>query len=150
MMKYLLFASVATLLLACNKVDVEEQAQIDDEIIQDYLDTYEIVAEKLDNGLYYSIEKAGTGPQPDEYSDVKVAYSGYFTNQGIFDESSDEGVTFNLQNVIEGWRVGIPLFKQGARGTLYIPSALAYGTSGQGSIPPNKVLIFDIHLIEVY
>ncbi|SFT42951.1 FKBP-type peptidyl-prolyl cis-trans isomerase FkpA [Lishizhenia tianjinensis] len=148
-MRFLLFVSLVLVVLSCKKVDPAEQAQIDDEIIQDYLETYEIVAEKLDNGLYYSVEKAGTGPQPTEYSDVLVAYTGYFTNQSVFDESEPEGISFNLQQVIKGWTKGIPLFKQGARGTLYIPSALGYGTSGAGSIPPNKVLIFDIHLIEV-
>lgn len=134
---------------ACKKVEPEEQAKLDDQIIQDYLNTFEIVAEKLDNGLYYSVEKAGTGAQPTESSDVLVAYKGYFVNQSVFDESEPEGITFNLQNVIKGWTKGIPLFKQGARGTLYIPSALGYGEAGSGAIPPNKVLIFDIHLIEV-
>ncbi|MDX1445102.1 FKBP-type peptidyl-prolyl cis-trans isomerase [Lishizhenia sp.] len=149
-MKILMLLSVALVVLSCNKVDPEEQAKIDDQIIQDYLETFEIVAEKLDNGLYYSVEKAGTGEYPTENSDVLVAYKGYFTNESVFDESEPEGVAFNLQQVIEGWKIGIPLFKQGAKGTLYIPSALGYGPSGAGSIPPNRVLIFDIHLIEVY
>lgn len=149
-MRILKISLLLFVFFSCNKFDAEEQARIDDDIINAYLEEIEVEAVKLDNGLYYSVEKAGTGVHPNENSDVRVAYKGYYTNEAVFDESEDIGVDFNLQQVIEGWTIGIPLFKEGARGTLYIPSALAYGEEGRGSIPGNKVLIFDIHLIEVY
>ena len=79
---------------------------------------------------------------------MKVAYKGYFTNCEVFDESTS-GITFNLQQVIEGWTLGIPYFKEGGSGKLLLPSALAYGKKGTSGIPENSVLIFDIDLIEV-
>jgi FKBP-type peptidyl-prolyl cis-trans isomerase FkpA len=51
--------------------------------------------------------------------------------------------------VIRGWQLGIPEFKTGGFGKLIIPSSLAYGPSGSGSIPPNAVLVFDVELIEI-
>jgi FKBP-type peptidyl-prolyl cis-trans isomerase len=51
--------------------------------------------------------------------------------------------------VIPGWTSGIPYFKEGGYGKLLIPSALGYGPSGSGSIPPNTVLVFDVKLIQV-
>jgi len=78
-----------------------------------------------------------------------VAYTGYYTNGEIFDGSNAQGITFNLNGVIDGWRIGIPYFKEGGSGKLLIPSALGYGPNGGGSVPANSVLIFDIELIEV-
>jgi FKBP-type peptidyl-prolyl cis-trans isomerase FkpA len=80
---------------------------------------------------------------------VRVAYKGYFVDGSVFDESSEQGISFNLQQVIKGWTEGIPLFKEGGNGILLIPSALAYGTKDKGSVPANSVLLFDVKLIEV-
>jgi FKBP-type peptidyl-prolyl cis-trans isomerase len=51
--------------------------------------------------------------------------------------------------VISGWTEGIPKFKEGGVGKLFLPSALAYGEQGTNGIPSNSVLVFDIHLIDV-
>jgi FKBP-type peptidyl-prolyl cis-trans isomerase FkpA len=116
----------------CNK-KAEKQAEEDDRLIQEYLQENGLVATKAASGLYYIIDQQGTGPECNQSSDVRVAYTGYFLDGQIFDGSDQQGVTFNLGGVIEGWRLGIPSFREG----------------GTGSIPPNSVLIFDIHLIEV-
>lgn len=144
----LLVASVAMLTAGCNK-KAEKQAEEDDRLIQQYLSENNLMATKAPSSLYYIIDQQGTGPACDASSDVRVAYTGYFLDGQIFDGSDQQGITFNLSGVIEGWRLGIPNFREGGTGKLLIPSALGYGTSGTGNIPPNSVLIFDIHLIEV-
>jgi FKBP-type peptidyl-prolyl cis-trans isomerase FkpA len=101
------------------------------------------------SGLYYVDEETGTGKNPNPSSTVRVAYSGYFIDGQVFDESNLEGITFGLNQVIQGWTMGIPFFKEGGRGKLLIPSELAYGSSPRSGIPANSVLIFDIHLIDV-
>lgn len=101
------------------------------------------------SGLHYIIEEGGQGNNPLPSSTVRVAYKGYFTNGTIFDESSAEGIVFPLNRVIRGWTEGIPLFEEGGKGKLIIPSRLAYGTTGTRGIPPGAVLVFDIHLIEI-
>jgi FKBP-type peptidyl-prolyl cis-trans isomerase FkpA len=123
--------------------------EIDNEIILKYIADNNLDAMNIGSGLYYVNEQTGTGENPDPSSTVRVAYRGYFTNGEVFDESSSAGVTFGLNQVIQGWRMGIPFFKEGGRGMLLIPSGLAYGDSNRPGIPPNSVLIFDIHLIEV-
>ncbi len=145
----LLISSSVLFLAGCNKKSAEEQAAIDDQLIQDYLIANNLVAEKDPSGLYYIIDQQGTGPECNSNSDVRVAYTGYYTNGEIFDGSNAQGITFNLNGVIDGWRIGIPYFKEGGSGKLLIPSALGYGPNGGGSVPANSVLIFDIELIEV-
>lgn len=99
--------------------------------------------------MYYIVEEVGTGEAPTFSDNVTVAYKGYFTNGSVFDESNADGITFNLQQVIAGWTEGITYFNEGGSGKLLIPSRLAYGNSGRGSIPGGAVLIFDINLIAV-
>jgi FKBP-type peptidyl-prolyl cis-trans isomerase FkpA len=51
--------------------------------------------------------------------------------------------------VIRGWDQGIVGMKVGGMRTLMIPSSLAYGDRGNGTIPPNAALVFDIELLGV-
>ena len=64
-----------------------------------------------------------------------------------------EAIAFQLGvgQVIQGWDEGIMGLRQGARARLFIPSTMAYGSHGTGNglIPANAVLIFDIELVDV-
>ena len=146
---------IPTLLLllvfvSCTAKKAEKQAQTDDAILQQYIQENGLTAQKTASGLYYVIENPGTGLPCNSNSYVKVSYKGYFTDGVVFDESDAQGISFNLNGVIEGWTEGIPYFKEGGNGKLLIPSALGYGTSGNSSIPANTVLIFDVKLIDVF
>jgi FKBP-type peptidyl-prolyl cis-trans isomerase FkpA len=149
MKRILLFLLVAVTSLHCKKDGDQSQTEIDNEIILQYIADNELDAMNIGSGLYYVNEETGTGENPDPSSTVRVAYSGYFTNGTVFDESNAEGITFGLNQVIQGWTMGIPFFKEGGSGKLLIPSELAYGSSPRSGIPANSVLIFDIHLIDV-
>jgi len=148
-MKLISFILLSLLFLGCSKKRAAEQAKMDDELIQTYLSTHQITASKLASGLYYRVENQGSGVGCNSNSTVRVAYKGYFTSGEVFDQSDNTGITFNLQQVISGWTEGIPQFKVGGNGQLFIPSAMAYGKNGTQGIPPNSVLIFDITLKEV-
>lgn len=117
--------------------------------IELYLQENNINANKTEQGLYYLIEEEGTGESPTANSNVTVAYKGYLLNGTVFDESSSTGISFNLNQVISGWTLGIPLFKEGGKGKLFIPPSLGYGNQAIGSIPPDSALVFDINLISV-
>lgn len=146
-MKYLLFLPVLLFLLSCNKDD-NPQADIDDQIIRDYLSENNIDATKHSSGLYYTITVEGAGEHPSANSTVTVRYKGYLTDGTVFDQTQGtETATFGLTSLIEGWKIGIPLLKKEGKGTFYIPSGLGYGSRATGSIPANSVLIFEIDLI---
>ncbi len=101
----------------------------------------------------------GTGKEAVEGSTVVVHYTGWLyepntgTKRGAqFDSSSGrEPFSFPLGagQVIPGWDAGVQGMKVGGKRTLIIPSALGYGSSGAGPIPPNANLIFDVELLEV-
>ena len=124
---------------------------IDLEVIQAYIAANNLDAVEGPEGLYYVIDQEGTGAHPTETSNVTVHYEGSLTNGRVFDSSFDRGLpaTFSLQQVIRGWTIGIPLFKEKGGGKLILPSRLAYGSNPPPGIPSNSVLIFDVNLIEV-
>ncbi len=162
-MKCLSVLTVFLLMLSCSLNDVadvteqppvniltEEDVRINnEEEIAEFININNLEAQKTDTGLYYIITEEGTGDQPTPTDDVTVGYRGYFTNGDVFDQGTESGLEINLQDVIEGWTEGIPLFKEGGRGMLLIPSHLGYGLNGFSTIPGGAVLIFDIHLIAV-
>ncbi|MCR8666408.1 FKBP-type peptidyl-prolyl cis-trans isomerase [Aestuariibaculum sp. M13] len=114
--------------------------------IQEYLTENEIIAQSTDSGLYYTITEEGTGTYPTSTDNVTITYSGYLLNGEIFGESTVSGESFDLDKVIEGFTEGIPYFKEGSKGTLFIPAHLGYGNFDNYPIPGGSVLIFDIEL----
>jgi len=102
-------------------------------------------------GLQYEVLTQGTGLQPKPADTVEVHYEGKLTDGTVFDSSIQRGQTasFRLDQVIAGWTEGLQLMKAGSKYRFTIPSGLAYGEMGAGSIPPNAVLIFDVELINV-
>ena len=146
MKKVLIFSLFAALLggsVACKK-DVDE-----DKLITDYLTAKGLTAERTVEGIYYIIDTQGTGSTttPTPSNTVTVKYKGYLLNGSVFDESLS-GFTSPLYNLVKGWQIGIPKFKKGGKGKLFIPSAYGYGSSGSGSIPGNTPIAFDIELVD--
>lgn len=151
-MKNLLFLLISLLLISsCEKkadCPADNQPQLDKEIIQKYIADNSLVDVIEDeSGIFYKITKVGNGYQPGPSSTVTVKYKGYKTDGAVFDETGNAPATFPLSNLIQGWQIGIPKLKPDGKGLFLIPSALAYGCSGQGSIPANAVLIFEIELV---
>jgi FKBP-type peptidyl-prolyl cis-trans isomerase FkpA len=68
-------------------------------------------------------------------------------------ETSVGGQPFPFQlgagRVIPGWDAGVAGMKAGGLRRLVIPPELAYGSAGQGSVPPNATLVFEIELLAV-
>lgn len=109
--------------------------------------------EKTDSGLYYKINREGSGNHPAVGDNVKVHYRGMLLDGTVFDSSyqRNEPIGFALGKgqVILGWDEGIALLNKGAAAKLVIPSALAYGSAGAGGvIPPNATLIFEVELVD--
>jgi len=143
-----------SMLVSCKEDNLtfQEQLDIDKEIIETYLADNNITALE-EQGLYYVIDEEGTGTNfPAANAMVSMAYSGKVMNGDgtIFDSRTPTNpLKTQLSNLITGWKIGIPKYKKGGKGTLYIPSGYGYGIFGSGpNIPGNSVLIFDIELLD--
>ncbi|MCF6221468.1 MAG: FKBP-type peptidyl-prolyl cis-trans isomerase [Robiginitomaculum sp.] len=105
------------------------------------------------SGLQYRVNKASAmksnTPKPEQT--VRVNYHGLFLDGKTFDSSYDRGqdIEFPLNRVIPGWTEGVGLMKPCDAWTFYIPSDLAYGDSGKGSIPAKTPLVFHVQLLGV-
>ncbi|KAI0298509.1 hypothetical protein BC826DRAFT_997758 [Russula brevipes] len=86
---------------------------------------------------------------------IKVHYTGkLFSNGNKFDSSHDRAqplpLTLGVGQVIKGWDEGLVGMCIGEKRTLTIPSDMAYGDHGFGSvIPPKAALIFDVELVDL-
>lgn len=102
------------------------------------------------SGLFYYETKKGSGASPKETDVVKIHYTGKLLDGTVFDSSVQKGepLVYPLNQMISGWIEGVQLMKKGGKAILVIPSALAYGPSGQGSIPPFAPLTFELELID--
>ena len=102
------------------------------------------------SGMYYRILDGSTGAaRPTVDSEVTVHYEGQLLDGTVFDSSYERAApaTFGLRQVILGWQGAVPLLEPGQRMQVFIPPNLAYGSRGQGSIPPNSWLFFSIELV---
>jgi FKBP-type peptidyl-prolyl cis-trans isomerase FkpA len=103
----------------------------------------------------------GTGAEAVNGARLVVDYYGWLystattDNKGsLFDTSLQTGRTpfqyvLGTGAVIAGWEQGIPGMKVGGIRRLIIPPALAYGSTGSGSIPPNATLVFEVRLNDI-
>ena len=103
------------------------------------------------SGLQYKVLEAGSGTSPTASDSVKEDYEGRLIDGTVFDSSIERGqpAVFGVSQVIAGWTEGLQLMKPGAKYRFFIPADLAYGETGNQSIEPNSVLIFDVTLMDV-
>jgi FKBP-type peptidyl-prolyl cis-trans isomerase FkpA len=105
------------------------------------------------SGLVYRALQEGTGPSPAATDTVKVHYRGTFPDGREFDSSHQRNApaTFPLNRVIKCWTEGLQRMKVGGKAMLTCPAAIAYGERGAGNglIPPNAVLRFEVELLGV-
>lgn len=97
--------------------------------------------------------EVGTGEEVQPGATISAHYTGALVKNGIIFQSSHdfgEAISFSLNQVIQGWTVGVPGMKVGGTRRLIIPAEMAYGASSPDkSIPANSDLVFDIDLMAI-
>lgn len=125
----------------------EKVTKRDDKVIDQFVKDNKIEVQKDTTGLQYIIYNRTGKAKPTVEKCVEVKYTGKFLKNGkIFDQNK---VAFPLNQVIRAWQLGIPMLSVGDSATFFVPSRLAYGTSGYYGIPPDAVLMFDVHLLDI-
>jgi FKBP-type peptidyl-prolyl cis-trans isomerase FkpA len=98
------------------------------------------------SGILYEIITPGNSTHPTISNTITVTYTGLLMNGTQFDAGT---ITYPLSQLIPGWGIAVPKIGVGGEIKVLIPSSLAYGSSGAGSIPGNAPLYFDIKLSAV-
>jgi peptidylprolyl isomerase len=107
------------------------------------------------SGLRYLILKEGRGDKPAPGKTVALNYKGMFLSGEVFDNSDIHGGPLEFQagagRVIPGWEETVLDMRQGERRLVVIPPELAYGErgAGNGAIPGNTFLVFEMELVRI-
>lgn len=164
----LLMLGMSTTFWGCTSTTVDPAIQehidkykaIDDTLIQGYLNRNHITNyTRTNSGLYLINDTNGSGPfiKTGQLFAVKYIgrYLGYANNGRVFDNSYDshsttcQCVNFVAGQQIAGWNEAVLMMQKGTKKTLLIPSYLGYGYQGNGSIPGDQPLLFEMEIVDV-
>jgi len=121
--------------------------------ISKYIIDNKITVKPTADGIYYIETLKGKGENITEGQNVKVMYTGKFTDGNVFDSNMKPGgqpleFLVGEHKMIPGMEKAVIMMKKGGKGTVIIPSSLAYGNGG-GQMKPYATLIFDIEVVDV-
>ncbi|MDI9875909.1 MULTISPECIES: FKBP-type peptidyl-prolyl cis-trans isomerase [Bacteroidota] len=116
-------------------------------LIQDYIAKSGKTFKTTASGLYYSITTEGTGASPKKGDVCKCMYVGKFLDGKVFDQSK-QPIDMPIGQMIPGFNEALTLMKKGGKATFVIPPAIGYGEQGQGPIPGNSALVFEVEVID--
>jgi peptidylprolyl isomerase len=115
-------------------------------------------AQVSESGIRYIVTQApnsAQGTKPERGQTVSVNYRGTFLSGDVFDASDAHGGPIEFPvgagQVIPGWDEMILDMRTGEKRTIILPPETAYGErgAGNGAIPPNTWLVFDVELVGV-
>ena len=107
------------------------------------------------SGIRYVIQRPGSGAKPTAGRTVRVHYKGSFLSGQVFDSSDTQGrpleFVVGTGRVIRGWDEMVMDMQVGERRVAIIPPEMAYGErgAGNGAIPPNSFLVFEMELVGI-
>ena len=106
------------------------------------------------NALFGEIQP-GNGAALAVGQKANIYYKVWLTNGALVDQSpvsaagQPQPFTFTLgeHKVIAGLEQGIAGMKVGGKRLIIVPPVVGYGSQGQGSVPANAVLVFEVQLL---
>ena len=111
----------------------------DDKLLLDFFSSKHLTPIKTASGMYYSIQKEGSGALAMPGDAVIINYRGTLLDGTVFDSNIDSAFmhvqplnfVLGTGRVIKGWDEGIGYLKPGSKATFYLPSSLAYGSQSR-------------------
>ncbi len=112
--------------------------------------------QRTPSGILYTVKTPGRGASPTDADQVAIRYVGTLPDGTEFDRSQGtEPTTLPVGAVVPGFAETLKAMKPGETRTVWLPPNLAYGLqgapgpNGQGGIPPNSALQFELTLLSV-
>lgn len=138
------------LLVTLTTLSERSQPERDENLIKAFLERNSLTATRDVSGVYYIIDKPGSGKEINAQSTVYPFYTGRLLDGTEFESNkADTAVSYPLNTRMPGWQRILPLIKEGGKIRILIPSGLAYGPNAQSKIKMNAVLDFDIEVRKV-
>ncbi len=127
--------------------------ELEEEVIDDFLERYGWEMHKTGSGLRYRIDRQGDGPLA-SYGNIAVIDYDVFliTGDKVYSSEEEGPKSFSVGRggVESGLEEGILLMSKGAKATFILPFHLAHGVPGDGDkIPKRASIIYQIELIEL-
>jgi FKBP-type peptidyl-prolyl cis-trans isomerase FkpA len=97
----------------------------------------------------------GTGAEAVAGKTASVQYAGWLYSEtgadhkGAQFDANTTSFVLGANQVIKGFDTGVTGMKVGGTRRVIIPPSLAYGAAGNGPIPPNSAVVFDLALTSV-
>ncbi len=105
-----------------------------------------------ESGTTYETVRAGSGNAAKTGQRVLVDYTGTLDDGRVFESTKGKTpvpVELGARQIIVGWEEAIPGMLVGEVRKLTVPPAAAYGARGNGSIPGNAKLHYEVELLNI-
>jgi FKBP-type peptidyl-prolyl cis-trans isomerase len=145
MMRIFLITSLSCLLVACGYSDQETQTF--DQQIKQYLHKKKLNLKPTGSGLYLSIDSLGTGRKVQFQDSIWVQYQ-LFLLSGERIEKQDKAVGLPLAGLIKAWQEALFQLPVGSKLRCIAPPQLAYGQAGTDKISKDKILYFEMTIVD--
>ncbi len=107
-------------------------------------------AKVYENGVAVIMEKEGTGPVLKAGALVTLQMRARLLSGQVVEDHWDEALPYRLNtgHLLPGLEFALLGMRVGSEAEILLPSGLAYGPAGQGKIPSDAVLIYEIKILE--
>lgn len=134
-------------------------------ILANYLEENKITAKPTKSGLYFMELKKGSGPKAKVGDSISVNYTVRLLDGRVIDTNDKalaktsgvyyEGELYDAPRkfplvegeIFKGWLEALPMMNTGTKAKLILPSNLALGEQGRGSVPPFSPMVFEVELV---
>ena len=130
---------------SCQK-EYESIESIDERLIQEYLTANKLTFVKDPSGFYYKITEDGTGSLLTNQDSVLYSYNIKNFTGTVYSATAantNEGTYVGYVNP-SSYRGVLTKLKRGGKFTIILPSYLAFGKNGSGSIPSNEIIVSEV------
>jgi len=120
--------------------------------IDAFLAAKNINAQKDAPNLRYKITSAGasTALAPLLTDSVVLTYTAKsLPTEAVVESEVSKGLKLNARSTLPAWKNVLPLFREGTKATVYVPSGLGYGAYGNSSVAPYANLIYEVEVKKV-
>ena len=124
------------------------------ESLQSYLTTNKITVQPTSSGIYYIESTPGKGMKIDSGCGVKLQFKVSLVDGkqifSTFDRPEPVSFQYGKRFDTPGLEQAIGMMKKGTKVTVIVPSKMAFGEQGRGTIvPPYSTIIYNVEILDV-